>query len=413
MDKKNKREQIIIKICCVIAAFGAWLYITSVLNPIKTSKKDIPVIIENEDVLRRSNLVLVSDKDLHVTLLLKGPINDIYSVKENQFKIVLDLQSYILKKGENNVPVKLEKIPKNIKVMNEENLWVKIMVDELTDKKLPLSIKTKGKAGEGYYNLPYSSNIKEVVLRGASKHINSVATAEAVVDLNNAEKDIDVSVPIKAFDSNGNEVKSVSLDPGVARIKIPVKKVSTVNVNVKYDLDSNRELKEIKSTPDKVKIIGDEDVINNIRSIDTETINLNNLNNGDEIQAKLVLPKNISLVKEQSIYVKVKVYFNGEEENNEINKQISIAIKPINYDENKYDVKLDQDKVTLNLSGNLENMNLQNIRCYIDLASLKEGDYNLPIKIELPNGLNLISKFPENIKVQINSKGTSEGENAS
>ena len=62
----------------------------------------------------------------------------------------------------------------------------------------------------------------------------------------------------------------------------------------------------------------------------------------------------------------------GKEENNEINKQISIAIKPINYDENKYDVKLDQDKVTLNLSGNLENMNLQNIRCYIDLASLKK-----------------------------------------
>ncbi|CDI50758.1 CdaR family protein [Clostridium tetani] len=412
MDEKNKRQQIIIKICCLIAAFSSWLYITSVLNPIKTYKKDIPVIIENEDVLKRSNLVLVSDKDLHVNLLLKGPINDIYSVKESQFKLVLDLQSYILKKGENNVPVKLEKVPKNIKVINEENLWVKIVVDELIDKNIPLSVKTKGKIGEGYYALPYSSNIKQVAIRGASQHMSSIAKVEAEVDLNNAKKDIDVSVPIKAFDTNGNEVKSALLDPGMARIKIPVRKINTVGINVKFEPDTNRGIKEIKSIPDKVKIIGDEDAINNISSIDTETININNLNNGDEVEAKLILPKNTSLTKDQSTSIKVKVYFNGEEGNNEKNKQISIPIKPINFDGNNYNIKLEQDKVILNLSGDVDNLNLDNIKCYADLASLKEGEHSVPIKIELPNGVKLVSKSQENVKVEIKANEILEGENA-
>lgn len=413
MDKKNKREQVIIKICCLIAAFSSWLYITSVLNPIKTYKKDIPVSIENEDVLKRSDLVLVSDKNLNVTLLLKGPINDIYSVKENQFKLVLDLQSYVLKKGENNVPVKLEKVPKNIKVINEESLWVKVVIDELTDKKVPLNFKIKGNVEEGYYDLPYSSNIKEVTLRGASQNINSVLKAEVLVDLHNAKKDIDVSAPIKAFDKDGNEVKSVLLDPGMARIKIPVKKIKTVGVNVKIEPDSNRAIKEIKSIPDKVQIIGDEDIINNIKSLDTENININNLNNGDEIDTKLILPKNTSLAKEQSASIKVKVYFSGEDENNEINKQISIPIKPVNFDGSNYNIKLEQDKVLLKLSGDLESLNLGNIKCYVDLNSLKEGEHKVPIKIELPKGVNLVSTSQENVKVEIKSNGISEGENGS
>lgn len=410
MDEKNKREQIIIKICCLIAAFSSWLYITSVLNPTKTYKKDIPVIVENEDVLKRSNLVLASDKDLHISLLLKGPINDIYSVKENQFKVVLDLQSYVLKKGENKVPVKLKKVPRNIKVVNEENLWVKIVVDELIDRSIPLNIKTKGKVGEGYYNLAYTSNIKEVSIKGASQLMNSVTKVEAEVDLNNAKKDIDISSPIKAFDVNGNEIKSVVLDPGMARIKIPVKKINSVGVNVKFQPDSNRELKEIKSIPDKIQIIGDENVVNNIKSIDTEIININNLNNGDEVDAKLILPKNVSLPRGQSTSIKVKVYFSGEEGKNELNKQISVPIKAVNLDGSKYNIKLDQDKVVLNLSGNVANIN--NIKCYVDLASLKEGEYTLPIKIELPSGVKLVSKSQENVKIEIKANAISEGENA-
>lgn len=409
MDEKNKREQIIIKICCLIAAFSSWLYITSVLNPTKTYKKDVPVIVENEDVLKRSNLVLASDKDLHISLLLKGPINDIYSVKENQFKVVLDLQSYVLKKGENKVPVKLKKVPRNIKVINEENLWVKIVVDELIDRSIPLNIKTKGKVGEGYYNLPYTSNVKEVAIKGASQLMNSVAKVEAEVDLNNAKKDIDISSPIKAFDVNGNEIKSVLLDPGMARIKIPVKKIHSVVVNVKFQPDPNRELREIKSIPDKVEIVGDKDVVNNIKSIETETININNLNNGNEVDAKLILPKNISLAKGQSTSIKVKVYFSGEEGKNVSNKQISLPIKAVNFDRSKYNIKLEQDKVVLNLSGNVNNLN---IKCYVDLDSLKEGDHTIPIKIELPSGVKLVSKSQENVKVEIKANVISEGENA-
>ena len=58
-------------------------------------------------------------------------------------------------------------------------------------------------------------------------------------------------------------------------------------------------------------------------------------------------------------------------------------------------------------------MNLGNIKCYVDLNSLKEGEHKVPIKIELPKGVNLVSTSQENVKVEIKSNGISEGENGS
>ena len=54
MDKERK-EQLIIKICCVIAAFALWLFITGTENPLTSYKiQNIPVKLLNTDVLTRS-----------------------------------------------------------------------------------------------------------------------------------------------------------------------------------------------------------------------------------------------------------------------------------------------------------------------------------------------------------------------
>ena len=51
MDKDGK-QQFIIKICCVIAAFVLWLFITSTENPLTAYKiKNIPVQLLNTDTL--------------------------------------------------------------------------------------------------------------------------------------------------------------------------------------------------------------------------------------------------------------------------------------------------------------------------------------------------------------------------
>jgi len=412
MGEKNKKQQIIIKICCVLAAFGLWLYTTSVLNPISTSKKNISVIIKNEDVLYRSNLVLVPNQNFQVTLNLKGPINDIYAVKEQQFRVVLNLDEYVLKKGENNIPVHIEKSPANIKIINSNNLWVKVNLDKLTTKKIPLKLKVAGKAKEGYYPLTGELSQKRVSINGPSKYIDLAYSAVANINITNLTQDIDSEVEVKVLDQDGEVLNTVKSLPKTVRVKVPIRRTKTVPINIKTtgELDNKKQLKDIISLPDKVNIVGEKNIINNITSLDTEIINLSNVING-EIDVKLNVPRGVTLVNNNG-YVKVKLQLDKVDESKSSQKEVSIPIKTLNLD-NKYVANLDNNNISLVLTGDdkiLNSFDGNTINCFVDLNSLKEGQYSLPITVNLPKGIKAISISPQKVNVNLKKNQISEEE---
>lgn len=409
MDEKNKKQQIVIKICCVIAAFGLWLYITSVSNPVRSYKKNIPVTIINEEGLEQYRLALLPGQKPYVTLTLKGTINDIYSINEDQFKVVVDLGAYVLKKGENNIPVQIQQSPDIVKILNSDNLWVKISLDDLVEKTVPLKVAVTGKAKEGYYPMTPANNITDVSVKGPSKFVKLIDRGEVKCDIGGMYRDLNIILPIQAVDANGNTIGEVNVQPKSIGVKIPIKRAKTVSINVKTmgKLSGDRVLDKVAVMPEKVDIIGEESIINNINSLDTQPIDLAS-SNLDEISAKLVVPKGVTLVNNTNGYVKVKVYSSTI-----LNKDISLAVKTINAD-NNYNITLDEDKVTITISGlesAINNLKSQDIECYVDLSSMKEGQHNLPVNVNLPEGIKIVSKSPENITVNIKKKVTSEGGN--
>ena len=152
MDKERK-EQLIIKICCVIAAFALWLFITGTENPLTAYKiRNIPVKILNTDVLTKANLVLAPGQDLTTSLNIKGANTSLLlSKKASDFTVVADLAPYALKSGEYKIPIEIKKSPDNINVVNSDSLFITIQLDELTKKKLPISASISGKPKDGFY----------------------------------------------------------------------------------------------------------------------------------------------------------------------------------------------------------------------------------------------------------------------
>lgn len=424
MDEKNRKQQLVIKICCVIAAFGLWLYITSVLNPIKTYKKNIPVTIINQDKLENFKLSLLPDQKPYVSLTVRGSINDIYSISEEQFKVVVDLDAYVLKRGENNIPVQIQQSPDKVNIINNDNLWVKIVLDDLIEKTVPLKINVTGKVKDGYLPLEAASNIDEVTIKGAAQFVNYVQRAEVKCDISNAYRDLATILPIHAIDKDGDVIENVKIKPISAEVKIPIQKMKSVNINIKTtgQLGQNRILQGATAVPEKIEITGEEAVLNTIDSLDTEPINLEEVT-GDEAVAKLVIPKGVELVKKDEV-VKVKVFFNTVAD-----KTVSLAIKTMNLS-GDYNIELNRDKVSIIISGLYDivnNIKGEDIECFVDLQSLKEGTHNLPVKVNLPEGVTLVSVDPNNINVNIKlipkedpkeepkgeAKPETEGQNAS
>jgi YbbR domain-containing protein len=72
-------------------------------------------------------------------------------------------------------------------------------------------------------------------------------------------------------------------------------------------------------------------------------------------------------------------------------------------------VKLEKEKGSLVISAAEEVMNsldLKKITYTVDLVNLVEGEHTVPVKVSLPEGINLISKEPEKILVTITKKQT-------
>ncbi|WP_125153976.1 CdaR family protein [Clostridium rectalis] len=417
MDEKNKRQDIMVKICCVITAFGLWLYTTSVVNPIRTYKKSIPVTIINEEALSKYNLALVPNQNFYITLNLKGTATDIYSVKENDFKIIIDLGAYVLQKGENNIPVKIVKSPNNIDIVNKDNLWVKVQLDDLIEKTVPLKVKLTGKTKDGYNATTPTTKLSTVTVRGASNFVKKVDRAEATYDISNAYKDIDANVPIVAVDVNGNKVDQIKVKPTFVTMNIPIRRVKSVGVNIKTTgtLSGNKVLKSLVSYPEKLEIAGDERVIDNITALDTEFIDLNSISS-DEVNVRLVIPKGVTLINNNG-YVKVKISSDSNSNNNEnniIKKDFIVNVTALN-ENSEYTTSLDVNQVSITVSGDnniIENLKAEDIKCNVDVAGLGEGSHSVIVKVIVSDGVKVVSTSPQSITVDIKKKVVSEGENA-
>ncbi|WP_097027248.1 CdaR family protein [Clostridium peptidivorans] len=398
MDERNKKEQLIIKICCLIAAFGLWLYTTNVLNPIRTYKKSIPVVLMNADAIGQSNLTLIPGQNPSITLTLKGTASDVYSVTEDQFKVVIDLGAYVLKKGENIIPVELKEIPNNIKVVNTENLWAKVEVDELKEKMVPIKVDIEGKAKEGYYASNTNVNENSAKITGAARYVEKVDAVVAKYNISNRTSDLQQSVSLKPIDKNNNVVDYVKVEPAYINVKVPIKKIKSIPVTVKTTGKlTDRILDSIISIPSSIEITGEDTIINSITSINTEAIDLSTLSK-DEIDTKLIVPEGVTLINNNG-YVKVKIT-----SNNISQKTIPSTVKFINKSED-YDVTSDSSQVNITIKGTSDILNnITTLESHIDLSSLKEGTHSLPVGVNVPSNVSLVSVTPSNINVTIKKK---------
>lgn len=399
MEEKSKRQQVIIKVCCVIASFVLWLYIFNVENPVRERKLVVPVQMVNKDILAQSKLVPVGEENISITLDIRGNASDIYSVKPEDFKLESDLSAYVVKKGENRIPVEIKKSPGSIRIVNNENLWISINLDEIIQKTVSVKVIVEGKAKEGFYAEQPIIRTENVQITGPQQDANSVNRVVAICNIKDASKDINITASLKPEDSSGNIVKNVSVKPDSLQVIVPIKNIKGVPISVKTqgNLVNGGVLKSVVPSPEKIDISGEEEILSNINVLNTEIIDLGKLTENDTVEIKVLVPKGVTLVNSNGI-VKVKINFDKG-----IQKTLSLDIKTINVG-NNYSITMDNNKADLTISGlesTINNLKIEDLSCFVDLNNLAEGEYDVPVTINVPDGISKVSQQPTSIKVTI------------
>ncbi|MBV4440891.1 CdaR family protein [Clostridium tyrobutyricum] len=421
METKISENQILIKVCCVIASFVLWLYIFNVENPVRQRKIVVPVKIVNKDVLAQSNFVQIDDKNSSVALEIRGNASDVFSVKADDFKIECDLKSYVMKKGDNNIPAKVVKSPSDVSIANNQNLWISIKLDRLVKRMLPIKLLINGETKSGLFVSNPTVQIKQAQVSGASNYVYYADRITARYDIKNISKDTTVNVALQAEDSNGNVIKNVNITPKTVKVNIPVKNTKNVPVSIKTTGKplGQTNIESILSSPDKVDISGDAGVISDIGSLDTEPIDLSNISSNTTVNAKLIIPDKVKLVNSNG-YINVNININDSKNTSDdktVNQQNSektfnSQIKANNLNGN-YIADIENNNATIVVYGNSEiinNLTKDDINCFVNLKSAVEGQKDAELNVNLPKGVTLVSKTPQTVKVTVRKK-VSEDEN--
>ncbi|MCH3965722.1 MAG: CdaR family protein [Clostridium sp.] len=415
MEAKISKNQILVRACCIIISFILWLYIFNVENPMRERKISVPVKIVNETALTRSNLIKVGDDNYKISLDVKGNASEVFSINPDDFELECDLSSYVMKKGKNNVPVKVKKRPKNISILNEENLWMTIELDDIFKKTVPVKLIIEGETKNGLHAVNPVLNIKNAQISGPSSIVYNLNYVVARYNIKNISKNTKVKVALEAEDSSGTIVKNVNISPKYVNIDIPVAYIKSVPVQIKTvgKIQDNMILRSVVSLPDKVYVSGERKLVSSLDGLDTEPLDLSPISSSRSVDVKLIIPDGIKLVNSNG-YVNLKVEVTKSGESNGVEEKsfnLNIEMRNLN---NNYTAQLSNNSSSIVVSGNesiLSNLSENDISCFIDLSSVSQGEESVPLNVILPEGVSLISKNPQNVKVII-SKKTSEGENA-
>lgn len=411
MDKQ-KRQDVIIKICCVISALVLWTYIRVSENPVITSTvKYVPVQILNEDTLEQRSLVIIPNQDFYINLSVKATATTLADLDKNKdFKLVADLNGYALTPGENKIKVTLKEAPVGVSVVNVDGLLMKIDVDNYISKEMSIEANIIGKAKEGYYNDENILTPSTATISGPERYVSQVARVIADIDVSKEESDISKNYQLKCVDNDENEIKGVTINPEYTQItsKVTKGKQLTINPVTKGNLGSSLILQSIEVTPKTIEISGAQAEIDKYTTIDTEQIDLSKITGDTTLDVKLKVPEKLSLV-EKDTTVKVKISTKKI-----VEKTFKVPLEYINLKDG-YTLAKTVNEIEVTISGDskiIEAIDTGVFKATANLSQIGEGKHTVAVELTgAPNNIEVKNKKPSSVDVEINITNEENGTN--
>ena len=258
---------------------------------------------------------------------------------------------------------------------------IKVNVDNLVSRSIPVEIDLEGELDEGYWagDVIYSRNMIDI--EGPLEYVSRIDSAKGVLNIDSATSNINKSVLLTLYDNEGNELDAdlfYSKLPSVtARMEVLPMKTVPIDVESaiqgKDNIPKNNELVGygVNGTG-KVRIVGEQDVLDAIDSIGIDFIDVSGVTESIVQDAALVIPEGVRLLDDDT----VSLYINIREKTDEA----MFNSVPINVEHlgRKLNAQLNVEAVDVYLHGRVSLLN------QIDRSGLEAGVHQVPVEIRLP-----------------------------
>lgn len=431
--KEKLMGNLMLKIIALVIAFLIWLLVTNTNNPSKTQLfTNVPINVVNQDSIADIGKVVEPEGSGTVTLKVteKRSVLERLSKSGADFYVEADMENI----NEMNT------VPLTVTCSNSFITWdeieispssLKVTLEDKVEQAFVASVSTTGTTAKGFEvgstEIVQGKNIYIAGPESVMKIINQVVAPVNVTAMNS---DMTLASTLKIYDKNGSELtdsqmsnlefkdsNGAVLTDGVVQVNVKMWRVQTdipIEVKTTGVPRFGYQVVEIETIPVTISLAGTESALAELGGKLTLADAISVSGASDNITQEIDLTDTLeskeglrlSSGSDPNIMVEVQIEKTGD-------TILSIplsSINLINRPENMDLVFTPADKISIAvhaLENDAEELTAEDVKASVDLSECEqEGNYELPIQIELPEGYELTYE----VTLMVNSERQPEGE---
>ncbi len=294
-----------LKIISFVIAILLWIYVILVVDPsISTTIDDVSVRYSNNALLEERGLVIVEGDEAKISLKVKGSRNAIANIDKKNIYAVADLTD-ITKAGNHTLPIIVDIPYGEVEIVSQTPADANIMVDTVAIEEREIEIKREGSVAEGYIAGEPVLTTSKVTLTGASTLLAKIKSVKVSLDFGKRNGEINDNERIYFVGTDGAAIKfdddiynDVKMSIESVNIVCPVMKHKTVDVEVPVQGDETAAKWSLSTK--KVSIYGDDEILKDVESIQTEPLILSEDMAEGPIVLGLIIPEGINVFDDKT-----------------------------------------------------------------------------------------------------------------
>lgn len=300
-QEKIKYRKILFRlVTSLILAILIWYTINdSSSNLVLRTISNIPVSINNTDVLAQKGLTFNKDVEYFVNLEIRGTETNLNRIKVDELSaeiVLLDIDNA----GVHDLPIVIKGLDNTVILEETYPSSIQLDITAITSTEITPTIITQGKPLDGY-SIISSETDETVTVEGPSSSVDAIDSLIGVAYVDGLNSGSYQYVEVKAYDKDGNILEDVVVNPSEVEAFIDIGIEKTVEIEIPEILNAPTGeyiVTEVNVSPATVKIAGAADIVDTVTSIATTPVTLTDEQRDYSIllETTLVIPNGVALI---------------------------------------------------------------------------------------------------------------------
>lgn len=388
-----KKGNLLSFLLSLLIALGLWVYVVTNVSTEHAQTFSSVVILENEDILRDKNLMVLSGHDTRVSFILKGSRSNLNRLVESDLKVTADLNE-IDEAGRYELSYRIS-YPSGMSLTLEKRLTetVTVVAADWETKTVPVKIFLEGEQADDLFVDKEGAqfSVPSVKISGPKEQVEQIETAGIVVNVEELTQTLSGDYWYSLLDKNGNPVGSdmIETDTQEIHVTLPVEYIKELPLRVELVSGGGVPTTNasVKLGVSSVMVSGSREAIDRIDELVIASVNLGEveLGKGYKKTAPLNLD-DLNLTNHSGIEdVPYEVIVRGISSLTVSipYERIQLLNVPEGYEANILNLVL--DVIVRGPSAQMADITLDSLTAVVDFTDQRLGTYTQPVTITIAN----------------------------